>query len=501
MFEFNRSAVLAVGIASVALCGVGIAVNNRSTPVPHLAASASAQARAPQFAELVEKIKGAVISVRVKSQDQSETGQNGDESHLDGTPLDRFFRGPDPRGKGGPELRRDAPQMRGPQVQEEGSAFFISPDGYAVTANHVVAKAVKIEVVTDSGEALDAKLVGTDPQADVALLKVGGHLGRDLPYVKFATTQPRIGDWVIAMGNPFGLGGTVTAGIVSGQGRNIGLGPFDDYLQIDAAVNKGNSGGPTFNLDGQVVGVNSAIVSSSPVGGSVGIAFAIPAPTVQKVAAQLKDKGRVVRGWLGVEIQPVTKEIADSLSLTEAKGAIIATPEKGSPAAAAGLKSGDIITSIDAIEIKDARQLSQQIAETAPETEVTVGLLRDGKPETHKIKLGTLPEEADAQAPKVEHSQHSDDALGLTVAPAATVEGLGENKGLAVTDVDPNGHGMELGFVAGDIILQAGGNDVSQPEEFTRAMNEAKASGKRHALLLVKREGKQLFVAVPVATG
>ncbi len=227
-------------------------------------------------------------------------------------------------------------------VAAEGSGFFISADGYAVTNNHVVDHAKTVQVVTDDGKILNAKVIGTDPKTDLALIKVDGN---DFPFVKFADHDPRIGDWVIAVGNPFGLGGTVTAGVVSARGRDIGSGPYDDYIQIDAPVNKGNSGGPSFDVNGNVIGVNTAIFS--PSGGSVGIGFDIPADTVKTVVAQLKDTGHVTRGWMGVQIQAVTADIADSLGLKKAEGAIVDEPQSDSPAAKAGIMAGDVITTLD----------------------------------------------------------------------------------------------------------------------------------------------------------
>ncbi len=243
-------------------------------------------------------------------------------------------------------------------VQGQGSGFFISADGYIVTNNHVIDHAVKVEVLTDSGATFDAKVIGSDAKSDLALIKVDGHA--DFPFVKLANATPKIGEWVVAMGNPFGLGGTVTAGIVSAHGRDIGSGPYDDYIQIDAPVNRGNSGGPTFNLKGEVIGVNTAIYS--PSGGSVGIAFDIPASTVASVIPQLQKNGQVSRGWLGVQIQPVTGEIAESLGLKTPAGALVAEPQADSPAAKAGLKSGDVITSVDTVEVKDPRDLARKIA-------------------------------------------------------------------------------------------------------------------------------------------
>ena len=276
----------------------------------------------------------------------------------------------------------------------QGSGFFISSDGYAVTNNHVVEGADKVEVTTDAGKTYTAKVVGTDPRTDLALIKVEG--GSDFPFAKLSAGKARIGDWVLAVGNPFGLGGTVTAGIVSASGRDIGSGPYDDFIQIDAPVNKGNSGGPTFNMQGEVVGVNTAIYS--PSGGSVGIAFSIPATTVKNVVAQLKDKGNVSRGWIGVQVQPVTQDIADGMGLKQAQGALVADPQKDGPAAKAGVEAGDVITAVNGQSVKDARELARIIGGFAPGSTVKLDVLRNGKSKVVSLTLGQLPNDRQAKA-------------------------------------------------------------------------------------------------------
>ena len=318
------------------------------------------------FADIVEKVKPAVISVRVKVDGGQQTTGLGDNEVPPG--LREFF-----RRFGMPDMPNGSPkgQNHGHNIiTGQGSGFFISADGYAVTNNHVVEKAESVQVTTDDGKTHTAKVIGTDPRTDLALIKVEGG---PFPYVKLSDKSPRIGDWVLAVGNPFGLGGTVTAGIVSARGRDIGASAYDDFIQIDAPVNKGNSGGPTFDTDGNVIGVNTAIFS--PSGGSVGIAFAIPADTVNSVISQLKEHGSVTRGWIGVQIQPVTQDIADSLGLKKAEGALVAEPQADSPAKKAGIEAGDVITAVDGKQVKDARDLAKKIGALAPKTSVKLAIL------------------------------------------------------------------------------------------------------------------------------
>jgi serine protease Do len=464
---------------------------------PFGAASAArvpaAPAAVPGFADLVNAVKPAVVSVRVRANTVADR-QTDEENPFEGTPFEKFFkdfRGDLPDGQEMPGHGKRQPRQF---VMGQGSGFFISPDGYIVTNNHVVDHAVKVEVVTDSGATFDARVVGTDPKTDLALIKVDGHA--DFPFVRLADRKPQVGEWVVAMGNPFGLGGTVTAGIVSAQGRDIGSGPYDDYIQIDAPVNRGNSGGPTFNLKGEVIGVNTAIYS--PSGGSVGIAFDVPATTVANVVPQLQKSGHVVRGWLGVQIQPVTKDIADSIGLKRAAGALVATPQAGSPAAEAGLKAGDVITAVDSVAVKDARDLARRIAAMRPQQTVALSVVRDGKEETLSVKLGRLAERGVRKASAEDNGRHNKLAsLGLTLAPAAEVGGAGE-KGVAVIGVDPNGKAAELGLQQGDVIRKAGGKDVASPADLKAAMAEAKAAGRKHTLVMVSRDDANRYVALPV---
>ncbi|PWT93140.1 MAG: serine peptidase, partial [Proteobacteria bacterium] len=300
---------------------------------PTVAMAQAAETSGPaSFADIVQEVRPAVISVRVKLKaevgvagpDTNGRNEDGQLPVPKGSPFERFF-------------RNFGNLPNGPRLQQftlaQGSGFFISSDGYAVTNNHVVSNAQSVEISTEDGSSYTAKVLGKDDKSDLALIKVEGR--SDFPFVNFANTDPRVGDWVLAVGNPFGLGGTVTAGIISARGRDIGAGPYDDFLQIDAAVNKGNSGGPVFDKGGRVVGVTTAIYS--PSGGSIGIGFAIPAETVKSVVTELKDHGAITRGWIGVQIQTVTKDIADSLGLKKAEGALVAEPQPDSPAAKAGI--------------------------------------------------------------------------------------------------------------------------------------------------------------------
>jgi len=451
------------------------------------ALAADGMMQSPGFANMVAKVKPAVISVRVRLDAEKTASLEGNDSHMQpGGPFDRFrrFGVPDgvPNGME-PRARRRA--------AVEGSGFFISADGYAVTNNHVVDHAENVQVVTEDGKILTAKVIGTDPKSDLALIKVDGS---DFPFVKFADHDPRIGDWVIAVGNPFGLGGTVTAGVVSARGRDIGSGPYDDYLQIDAPVNKGNSGGPSFDVDGNVIGVNTAIFS--PSGGSVGIGFDIPADTVKTVVAQLKDTGHVTRGWMGVQIQPVTADIADSLGLKKAEGAIVDEAQSDSPAAKAGIIAGDVITTLDGAAVKDPRTLVRNISTMAPGTSVKLGVLHDNSEKTVTLTLGTLPDERQANAGPQGSSEKGTPHLGLTLAPAGAV-GAG-NKGVAVTAVDPNGLAADRGMQSGDIILDVAGKAVSDPSDVTKEIADLHKGGKHTVLMRVKSGNATKFVAVPL---
>src|SRR6202050_4591858 len=435
-----RRVALLASVAAVGACllvaGPGFYQSSSlyfGAPPAH-AAETTTLAHPPGFAEIVAKVKPAVISVRVKinggAQPTAMRGDDGNDQAIPfapGSPMEKFFQ---QFGQGqGRDGQRSAPRQT---VIGEGSGFFISADGYAVTNNHVVDHAKSVQVTTADGTIYKARVVGTDPKTDLALIKVDGNA--EFPFVQFADHAPQVGDWVIAVGNPFGLGGTVTAGIVSASSRDIGSGPYDDYIQIDAPINKGNSGGPAFDVEGKVIGINTAIFS--PSGGSVGIGFDIPADTAKRVIAELKDSGPVPPGWLGVQIQPVTAGIANSLGLKKAEGAIVDSAQDGSPAARAGLQAGDVITAVNGTPVKDARDLARTIGMLPPSAAVKLDIVRQGEATTVTVTLAQTPDQQQANAgPVTEAPSHGVPHLGLTVAPAAAV-GAGQN-GVVVTAVDP----------------------------------------------------------------
>jgi serine protease Do len=375
-------------------------------------------------------------------------------------------------------------QMQPRHEMALGSGFIISADGYVVTNNHVVQNAKTVTVTTDDGKTLDAKVIGTDPKTDLALLKISEP--GDYPFVKMAKETPRVGDWVVAIGNPYGLGGTVTAGIISAEGRDIGSGPYDSYLQIDAPINKGNSGGPTFNLKGEVVGVNTAIFS--PSGGSVGIGFAIPANTVDSVVDSLEHGGVVSRGYLGVQIQPVGQEIADGLGMKSTNGALVDEAQPGTPAAAVGLKSGDVITKLNGQEVKDASDLTRHIGSMKPGEKVELSFVRDGAEKTVTITLGSMKSEQTAKADVA--PTESALKLGVQLAPASDGQ-----QGVAIVNVDPDGLAASKGLASGDVIMEVAGKPVNSASDVKADIAKAKQDGKKSVLMLIKTAEASHFVA------
>src|ERR1700674_807166 len=476
----RRRLAVPAGIAAlVVLCfGQGV------VPEPGFASQAHAQAmpRPVGFADIVDKVKPAVISVRVNIVAGRQA--RGNSPFPQDSPLDRFF-----RRFGVPDGTPDNSQgQRRNRVTGQGSGFFISADGYAVTNFHVVENTDSVEVTTDDGRIFKAKVIGADQRSDIALIKIDG--GGGFPFVRFAEASPRIGDWVIAVGNPFGLGGSVTAGIVSARGRDIGAGPYDDFIQIDAAVNRGSSGGPSFDVDGNVIGVNTAIVS--PTGGSVGIAFAIPAETAKAVVTQLREKGKVTRGWIGVQIQEITPGIAENLGLKSARGALVAEPQADGPAVKAGIEAGDVISPTNGKEVGDSREVARTISAMPPATSVKLTVMRKGQEKTVNVVLGNLPDQREASVAPEGSKQRGATVprLGLAVAPQTGGEGG------VVTNVDPDGLAAEQGFQTGDVILQAAGKKVANAVDLRTAMEAAQKSGKHTVLLRVKTGDGIKFVAL-----
>ena len=465
---------------------------------------APAVTNAPGFADLVDAVKPAVVSIIVEATEVDNTRdlrRGGGQFDFqfpdlpDGHPFKDFM---DKFGQqfgqpGGQDNSGNPPPAR--KFMAAGSGFAISADGYFVTNNHVVENATKVTVIFDNGDEKQATVVGTDKKTDLAVVKIDGVT--DLPFVKLADDDVRVGDWVVAVGNPFGLGGTVTAGIVSARGRDIQGSAYGDFLQIDAAVNTGNSGGPDFNLKGEVVGVNTAIFS--PNGGNVGIAFAIPANVVKQVTAQLISNGVVTRGFLGVGIQDVTHDIAASVGLDNARGALVTEPSKGGPAEKAGIKSGDVIVAVDGYKIANALDLSRTIASKDPGTAVNLTLWRDGKEQQLTVTLDKLDEApakiADQQpAPDVQQpAAPTPTSVGITLVPNA------EGSGLLIQDIGQDSIAAEKGFAVGDTILQVDNKDVASVKDFEAAIQAVKDSGRGTALIKAQRDGATRFIGLPLS--
>jgi len=506
-----RKPVLLAASALIATGALGLLLGNsfplavaQTTPaVGTVPTIETPYGRAPlSFADLVEKVSPAVVSINVKGDVQvadNDGPQIPGMPQMPGmpdlspdNPLFEFFK----------QFRKGMPQQgpsRPTPSLAQGSGFFISPDGFLVTNNHVVEDAEDITVTLGEDEKLTATLVGSDPRTDIALLKVKPN-GKEFPFVEFSSKTPRVGDWVLAVGNPFGLGGTVTAGIISAHNRDIGSGPYD-YLQIDAAVNRGNSGGPSFDLDGRVIGMNTAIFS--PSGGNVGIAFAVPAELVQDVVNKLKTHGSVDRGWLGVVIQNVSDDIADSIGLQEAKGAMITKVTEEGPAAKEDIKAGDVIVEVNGDKIDDSRDLARKIAELQPNTAVKLSIMRYGDTREVEMKLGSFPNTKKLAA--LEEDKPADTGeqmkdLGLSLAPAAKFPGAGD-EGVVITEVQPDSDAAEKGLKPGDVILQVAGITVSAPGDVAagikKAMNSAKTDKDTVKILMQVKSGDQTrFVAL-----
>ncbi len=452
--------------------------------------AASAQARPDSLADLAEKISPSVVNITTST---VVAGQSGGAPIVpEGSPFEDFFREFQDQNRGDGDRPRRSSAL--------GSGFVISEDGYIVTNDHVIKQADEIVIEFFSGEELTAKVIGTDPKTDIALLKV--ETDEPLNYVTFGDSDAsRVGDWVLAMGNPLGQGFSVSAGIVSARNRSLS-GSYDDYIQTDAAINRGNSGGPLFNMDGEVIGVNTAILS--PNGGSIGIGFSMASNVVTRVVDQLKEFGETRRGWLGVSIQDVTADVAEALGLEDTAGVLVTDVPDG-PAKKAGIVQGDVILSFDGVEVVDTRALVRQVGNTAVGKAVRVTIFRDGKTQTIKVTLGRR-EEAEAvrtAAPAPEEAEEPKEMLGLTLSPL-TEELRGELQlpktamGLVVMDVDQTSEAFEKGLRAGDLITEAGQQKLENTGDLKARVDEALEAGRKSLLLLIRRGGEPRFVALSI---
>jgi serine protease Do len=456
----------------------------------------------PSFADLAERVEPAVVSITVTGKTDVAAGRKGQEHPLpqfpEGSPFGEFFE----------QFRNRVPGMPGGdnsaqrKFQGVGSGFIISPDGYVVTNNHVVEHATEIGVILQDGTHYEATIKGRDPKTDLALLKV--NTDAPLPFVELGDSDSvRVGEWVVAVGNPFGLGGTVTAGILSARGRDINSGPYDDYLQIDASINRGNSGGPLFNNRGQVIGVNSAIYS--PTGGSVGIGFAIPSNLVRDVVAELETNGKVTRGWLGVQIQPLTDDIAESLGLKETHGALVAGVEPGSPAALGGIKPGDVIVSMNGEKLDDFKDLSKLVASAEAGSESTLQVKRQGEIRKLNVDIGNMPDDGVKVALTDDAASDDTPKLGVYLS-ELTPEArqryrIGKDtEGVLVARVQQGSPAAKAGIKAGQVISMVGQEKVTSPQDVVSRVKQAAADKKSSVLLMMQHNGMQRFVAVKFAS-
>lgn len=484
---------------SAALLGVAVIVGAVALPLyPHgSVALAASQENGSSFAAsgsipaVVEADKPAVVTI-------TSTMKAGDDAKAeDSSPMDeqfrRFFE------QQGIPLPRQQQQPKGQKAVALGSGFIINSDGIIVTNNHVVDKATSIKVTLDDGTELPAKLLGADPKSDLAVIKVEST--KKLPTVAWGDSDKlKLGDPIIAIGNPFGIGTTVTAGIVSARGRDLHSGPYDDFIQIDAPINHGNSGGPLVDLEGKVVGINTAIYS--PNGGSVGVGFAIPSDQAKVIVAKLEKSGSINHGYIGVQIQPVTKDVADAVGLGKPEGALIADVGSDTPAARGGLKSGDIVTAVGDKTVRTPKDLSRLIADLSPGDKETVTVWRDGKAEDLKVVVGGNDGEVkQAAADKSEANQPSI-GIGLANLTPDVREQLNlpaDAKGVAVASVNPDKPAADAGIQTGDIILSVNSKSVNSAAEVKSAVGEVAKSGRKSVLLQIARDGKKTFVAVPFA--
>lgn len=448
-----------------------------SQPAPANTAVALPRTSMPDFADLVARVAPAVVRVTVTG--HAEIGMPELPPQFRGTPFERFF-------------REQVPLPRQRRISGQGSGFIIDPAGYVVTNNHVVGEADSVKVQLADGRELPAKVVGTDPQTDLALLKV--EAGAPLPFLQWGDSDRlRVGEWVLAMGNPFGLGGTVTAGIVSARGRQIGAGPYDDFIQTDAPINPGNSGGPLFDVNGQVIGINTAIYS--PSGANAGIGFAVPSALAKQVIAQLKEHGRVERGWLGVSMQRMDEALAEAVGAPDRKGALIASVQEGSPAARGGLQPGDVVVGFNGKPIEAPRDLAEAVGSLKPGAEAKVTVLRRGERIEKQVTLGQPPGSRMAALEGRGAEEGQGPSLGVRLAPNRTGDGA------VVAWVDPEGIAAERGLREGDVILRAGDRAVRSPQDVVEAVRAARRENRRVIALQIEREGNRILMALPLQRG
>jgi serine protease Do len=459
------------------------------------------------FAPLVKKVLPAVVNISVTqkagAEEMAEEPDAAPFKNLPNAPFDEFLRRFFQQQNPGGEHRHVFPQMPGGDAHRIalGSGFIVDPSGYVVTNNHVVGDAGKVEVILQDKTRYTAKIVGRDPKTDLAVLKIKAD--KSLPYVSFGdSSAAQVGDWVMAVGNPFGLGGTVTTGIISARGRDINEGPYDDFLQIDAPINRGNSGGPTFNLEGQVIGINTAIYS--PNGGSVGIGFAVPSNVAKNIITQLETHGKITRGWLGVQIQEVTPAIAASLGLKNDHGALVAVVTPNSPGAKAGLKQGDVILSFNGGEVTAMHDLPRLVASAAPHSKAAMTVWRSGGKVSLDATVGELSNNekvAAAGNQQDEDSLASAEAMGMHFAPLTTEMRrelhVGKDvHGVVVSRVDRRSAADDIGLSQGDVLIAIDQQPVTTPQQAADKLKEAAHSPKKSALLLLNRHGVTEYVGV-----
>ena len=443
----------------------------------------SAKTAPESFADLIEELSPSVVNITTTTVINGRPNDNLIVPR--GSPLEKFFNQPDGDNR---------PNRRGTAL---GSGFIISDDGIVVTNNHVIENADQIKVEMIDGNILSAEVIGSDPKTDIAILKIDSN--ERMPFVEFGNSDTlRVGDWVVAIGNPFGQGFSVSAGIVSARGRELN-GRYDDYIQTDAAINRGNSGGPLFNTDGKVVGVNTAILS--PNGLSIGIGYSMSSNVVSKVVSQLIEFGETQRGWLGVRIQDISEDIAESLGLEDVTGALVTSVPEG-PAQDAGIRSGDVILGFDGVDIIDTRSLIRIVGSSEVGKVVVINLIRDGKNINVNVKLGRF-EEAEAKARRSQESKSIKVIGGLALSEInervrAELEIDESVRGVVIVDVEPGSNAQKKGLLVGDIIVEVGQELVETPKQFEEQLSVSKSKGRSAALLLVKRGEQELFVALPL---